>query len=57
MKSDKKIVIVRVEMEREDYQNAKELCGLTHADIVEMIADQGLSGLNNYVAHQDNWID
>jgi hypothetical protein len=53
----KKIVIVRIEMDPQDYKDAKELCGFTHQDIVEMIADQGVSGLNNYVGHQDNWVE
>ena len=44
-------------MDPQDYKDAKELCGFTHKDIVEMIADQGVSGLNNYVGHQDNWVD
>jgi len=49
--NEKKVIIVRIEMDPQDYKDAKELCGLTHKDIVEMIANQGVSGLNNYVGH------
>jgi hypothetical protein len=52
----KKTIVVRAQVEVEDYKNAKELCKLTHEEIVEMIAEDGTCGLSNYVANTDNWI-
>jgi len=52
----KKTIVVRIQVDIEDYKNAKELCKLTHSEIVEMIAEEGMCGLSNYVANTDNWI-
>lgn len=54
---DKKVIVVRVEVDVEDYTDAKSLCGMTHREIVDMIAEQGLTGLSNYVAATENWVD
>ena len=52
-----KIIIVRTNIDKKLYEEAKELCGFTHQDIVEMIADIGISGLSNYVHDPHNWVD
>lgn len=53
----KKTIIIRVEVDEQMYEDAKDLCDFTHQDIVEMIAEQGVTGLKNYIGHMDNWVD
>ena len=57
MREDTKTLLVRVVISKELYEEAKALCGLSHKDMQEIIADWGASGLSNHVAHQDNWIE
>lgn len=52
-----KPIVIRTTIDGELYRDAKTLCGLTHAEITQMIADIGISGLSNYVHDQHNWID
>ena len=52
-----KVIRIRTNIDKKLYDEAKELCGLTHKDIVEMISDFGISGLSNYVHDTHNWVD
>lgn len=38
------------------YNEARTLCGLSHAEVVEYVTNDGIRGLRNFVAHTENWI-
>ena len=52
-----KALCIRTSISKDLYQEAKELCGLTHEEIKQMIVDIGVSGLSNFVHDQHNWIE
>lgn len=56
-REDQKIIRIRTNMDKQLYEEAKDLCGLTHQDIVEIIAEIGILGLRNFVRDTHNWVE